>query len=88
MPKPKKDTTNFLEYSIVSDKLPKNWQEAQKMFGENWLIFALEPKQELDAESLVLHLGPKFLYLGVHFYKYFWFWYQREIVSEKVYAVI
>ena len=31
------------------------------MLGENRLIFALDPKQELDPESLVLHSGPKFL---------------------------
>ena len=58
------------------------------MLGENWLNFALDPKRELDAESLVLHSGPKFLCFVVHFYKYFWFWYQTEIVSEKVYALI
>ena len=58
------------------------------MLGENWLIFALEPKLELDAETLILHSGPKFLCFVVHFYKYFWFWYQTKIVSEKVYAVI
>ena len=58
------------------------------MLGENRLIFALDPKQELDAESLVLHSGPKFLCFVVDFYKYFWFWYQTENVSEKVYAAI
>ena len=57
------------------------------MLGENWLIFALDPKQELDAESLVLHSSPKLCFV-VHFYKYFWFWYQTKIVSKKVYAVI
>ena len=58
------------------------------MLGENRLIFALEPKLEMDAETLVLHLGPKFLCFVVHFHKYFWFWYETEIVSEKFYAVI
>ena len=56
--------------------------------GENRLIFALDPKQGLDAESLILHSGPKFLCFIVDFYKYFWFWYQTENVSEKVYAAI
>ena len=51
-----------------------------------WHIFALEPKLELDAETIVLHSGPKFLCFVVQFYKYFWFWYQTEIVSKKVYA--
>ena len=58
------------------------------MLGANRLIFALDPKLEMDAETLVLHSGPKFLCFVVYFYKYFWFWYQTEIVSEKVYAVI
>ena len=58
------------------------------MLGENLLIFALDPKLKLDAETLVLHSGPKFLCFLVHFHKYFWFWYQLEIVSKKVYAVI
>ena len=58
------------------------------MLGENWLIFALDPNLELDAETLVFHSGPKFLCFLVDFYKYFWFWCQTEIVSEKVYAVI
>ena len=58
------------------------------MLGENWLIFALDPNLELDAETLVFHSGPKFLCFVVYFNKYFWFWYQTEIVSEKVYAVI
>ena len=58
------------------------------MFGENQLIFALDPKLELDTETLVLRLGPKFLCFVVHFYEYFWFWYQTEIVSKKVYAMV
>ena len=58
------------------------------MLGANRLIFALDPKLEMDAETLVLHSGPKFLCFIVYFYKYFWFWYQTEIVSEKVYVVI
>ena len=58
------------------------------MLGENRLIFALDPKLEVDAETLVLHSGPKFLCLVVYFYKHFWFWYQTGIVSEKVYAAI
>ena len=58
------------------------------MLGENWLIFALDPNLELDAETLVFHSGPKFLCFLVDFYKYFWFWCQTEIVSKKVYAVI
>ena len=58
------------------------------MLGENGLIFALDPKRELDAETLVLHSGLKFLCFVEHFYKYFWFWYQTDNVSEKVYAQI
>ena len=58
------------------------------MLGANRHIFALDPKRELDAETLVLPSGPKFLCFVVQFYKYFWFWYQTEIVSEKVYALI
>ena len=58
------------------------------MLGANWLIFALDPEVELDAETLVLHSGPKFMCLLVHFYRYIWFWNQTEIVSKKIYAVI
>ena len=58
------------------------------MLGENWLIFALDPNLELDAETLIFHSGPKFLCFLVDFYKYFWFWCQTEIVAEKVYALI
>ena len=58
------------------------------MLEANWLIFALVPKVELDAETLVLHSRLRFLCFVVHFYKYFWFWYQTQIVSEIVYAVI
>ena len=58
------------------------------MLGENWLIFTLKPKLELDAETLILHSGPKVLCFVVPFYKYLWFWYQTEIGFEKVYAVI
>ena len=57
------------------------------MLGANQLIFALDLKLDMDAETLVLHSGPKFLCFVVYFYKYFWFWYQTEIVSKKVYAV-
>ena len=31
------------------------------MLGKNQLIFALDPKHELDAETLILRSGPKFL---------------------------
>ena len=56
------------------------------MLGANQLIFAFDPKLEMDAETLVLHSGPKFLCFIVYFYKYFWFWYQTGILSEKVLA--
>ena len=58
------------------------------MLGANCLIFVLNQKVELDAKTLVLHSGPKFMCFEVHFYKHFWFWYQTDIDSEKVYAVI
>ena len=58
------------------------------MFGASRLIFAFKTKLELGAETLILHSGPKFLCFVVHLYKYFWFWYQTEIMSEKDYAVI
>ena len=58
------------------------------MLGAIWLIFTLDQNLELLAETLVLHSGPKFLCFVVYFPKYFWFWYQTEILSEKVYAVI
>ena len=60
LPKRKTGVTNFFEYSIVSDKLPENRLKVQKMLGENQLIFALDPKLELYAETLVLNSGEKF----------------------------
>ena len=63
-------------------------KKAKKRLGANRLIFALDLKLDMDAETLVLHSGPKLLCFVVCFYKYFWFWFQTEIVSEKVYAVI
>ena len=53
------------------------------MLGANQPIFALDPQRKLDAETLVLHSGSKFLCFVVYFYKYFWFWYQTDIVSKK-----
>ena len=61
LPKRKNATTDSFEYSIVSDKLPENWKKVQKMLGANRLIFAMDPKLDLDAETLVLHWVPKFL---------------------------
>ena len=58
------------------------------MLGANWLIFVLDPKLEMDTETLVLHSGQKFMCFVVQFHKKFWFWYQTEIVPEKVYAMI
>ena len=55
---------------------------------ENWLIFALDQKLEIDIETLVLHSGQKFMCFVVHCHKKFWFWYQTGIVPEKVYAGI
>ena len=36
------------------------------MLGANRLIFALDPKCELDAETLILPSGPKFSCFVVH----------------------
>ena len=66
----------------------KRLMKSPKMLGANWFIFASGLTLELDAKSLVLHSGPKLLCFVVHLYKYFWFWYQTEIVSKKVYAMI
>ena len=50
--------------------------------------FALDPKLEMDTETLVLHLGQKFMGFVAHFHKKFWFWYKTGILPEKVYAAI
>ena len=34
------------------------------MFGENQLVFTLDPRFELDTETLILHLGSKIHALG------------------------
>ena len=59
-----------------------------KNVGGKLTHFCLGPKVKLNTETHVLHSAPKFLYFLVHFYTYCWFWYQTEIVPEKVYAVI
>ena len=73
-------------YSIwqTTRKLIERW----KKLGANRLIFALDPKLEMDTETLILHSGQKFMCFVVHFYEKFWFWYQTGIVPKKVYAVI
>ena len=43
----------------------------EKSQGANRLIFAIDPKLELDAETLVLHSAPKFLCFVVYFHKKF-----------------
>ena len=63
-------------------------EKAQKMLGASRLIFTLDPKQELDAETVVLRSGQKFSCFVVHFCKYVCFGYKRKIVSKKVYALI
>ena len=40
-----------------------------KKEGKILLIFALDPKQKLAAETLALHLDPKFICFVVHFHK-------------------
>ena len=42
----------------------------------------------MDTDTLVLHLGQKFMYLVVQFHENFRFWYQTGNVPDKVYAVI
>ena len=56
--------------------------------GANRLIFALDPKLEMDTETLVLPSGQKFMCFVVQFHENFRFWYQTGNVPEKVYAVI
>ena len=58
------------------------------MFRANQFMFALDPNLELNADTLVIPWGTKLLLLIVHFYKYYKFWYQSEIESEKSYAPI
>ena len=58
------------------------------MLGEIWLIFALDPKLKLAAETLVFQSDQKFLCFVVQFHEKFWFLYQTRIVPEKVYARI
>ena len=41
------------------------------MLRANQIIFALELKLEFEAETLVLHSGPKLLRFVEHLYKYF-----------------
>ena len=62
--------------------------EVEKILGANRLIFALDPKLEMDTETLVLHSGQKFMCFVVQFHENFRFWYQTGNVPKKVYAVI
>ena len=77
------------KWAISCQMFNSKWQTTSKL-RESWkniggksTHFCLEPKLELDAVTLVLHFD-----FCSTFYKYFWFWYQTEIVSKKVYAVI
>ena len=45
-------------------------KKLKKMWGEILLIFALDSKLKLAAETFVLHSGPKFMCLVVQFHKY------------------
>ena len=40
LPKHQNATTNFFEYSIVSDKLPEDQEKFRKILGANQLILA------------------------------------------------
>ena len=71
LPKQKNVPPDFLHVVLYMAKYQEIDKKFKKCWGENRLIFALEPKLELDAETLVLHSGPKFLCFVVHFYKYF-----------------
>ena len=51
--------------------------------GEIWLIFSLDPKLILAAETLVFQSDQKFMRFVVGFYEKFWFWYQTRIVPKK-----
>ena len=64
-----KGYSKFFICCKVSLNLLGNQEKVLKKLGENWLIFALESKLEKAAETLVLHLGPKFMCLVVHFDK-------------------
>ena len=86
--KTEKVDSKFFICCIVHGKLPEYWYKVEKMWGEILLIFALNSKLKLAAETFVLHSGSKFTCLVVYFCKYIWFRCQTEIVSEKVYAVI
>ena len=54
----------------------------------NQLIFALDPKLEMDTETLILHSGQIFMCFVVQFHENFRFLYQIGNVPEKVYGVI
>ena len=49
-------------------------EKVQILLGEIWLTFALDPKCELETETLALHSDPKFMCLLVQLYKYFGLW--------------
>ena len=48
-------------FGLLRVKLPKNQQKVKKILEGNWLIFALDPKVEMDTETLVLHSDQKFI---------------------------
>ena len=53
------------------------------MLWANHLIFALDPKLDMNAETLILHSGPKFLYLQQFFISTFEFVMKQKLLPKK-----
>jgi len=57
--------------SISKFKICDDLIRTGKKVGDKMLIYALDPKIEKAAETLVSHLGPKFMCFIVHFHEEF-----------------
>ena len=67
LPKRKNAPPDFLYVVLYMANYQKIDKKFKKCWGGNRLIFALDPKFELDTETLFLHSGPKFICLVAQF---------------------
>ena len=63
----------------IHENVSENHSKVGKMLGENLVIFALDSKLDQATETLFLALASRFLWLVVHFDKYFYFGMKQKL---------
>ena len=82
LPKQKQWTIHF-SFVVLYMTNYLNINKKLKNVGEIILIFAMDSKLKLAAETFISNSGPKFTCLLLHFCTDFWFLCQTEIVYKK-----